>query len=286
MNLLEKTAQHDYFNSFLKSKADITKLLPKPLNDSSILVMGCGYLYPDVLLYSTCAKEVVGIDVIDCFWRDGFLKDLVRNLKGKGNFKGILVGINKIVKNRLGIKKRYYARLEGHIGQKVSHEDLNLISYDGFELPFEDNHFDVVMSNAVLEHIMEPDVTIKEIARVSAQGGINYHLYHNYYSFSGNHKPYDLNKKHPWGHLRGLIETNPKHLNKVKIYDIEKIFFSNFSDVEVFPVDRNHCKRGIDAQFEWEQEVFFQRYRGELENKYPSEMLLSRGFLIVGKKKG
>ena len=95
-----KAAYHDYFNSFLKSKADITKLLPKPLNDSSVLVVGCGYLYPDVLLYSTCAKEVVGIDVTHCFWRDGFLKDLVCNLKGKSGFKGILLSLNKAKSQR------------------------------------------------------------------------------------------------------------------------------------------------------------------------------------------
>ena len=279
------SAEHDYWHVFVKSEADIKRILPMDLKEASILIIGCGYLYPEVLLFSNRVKEVVGIDVIDCFWRDGFLKDLARNLKGKHNLKGILVGINKTLRNRLDIKKRYYARLQRHIGQELPHESLRLISYDGFELPYEDNHFDVVMSNAVLEHIMKLDVVIKEMARVTARNGINYHLYHNYYSFSGNHKPYALNRRYPWGHLRGLIETNPKHLNRVKIYELEEIFWSYFSEVEVFPVDKDHCKRGVDDQFEWEEESLLQRYRKELEQKYPAEMLLGRGFLITGKKK-
>ena len=283
---IRNSADHKYFNVFVKSKTDIRRMLSISLKDATVLIIGCGYWYPEVLLFSTRVKEVVGIDVIDHFYRDGFVKTFLSSVRQRRGIKGWFLAFNECIRRRVGVKGGYYGRFEGYLGFKVRHKELQLITFDGLNIPFPDNTFDVVMSNAVLEHVMGIPAAIKEMARVTNEAGINYHLYHNYYSFSGNHKPYALNKKHPWGHLRGLIETNPKHLNKVKIYDIEKIFFSNFSDVEVFPVDRNHCKRGIDAQFEWEQEVFFQRYRGELENKYPSEMLLSRGFLIVGKKKG
>ena len=278
-------SDHDYFNVYLKSRSDLEKTLSKSLRDASLLVVGCGYLYPDVLLYSTCAKKVVGIDVINSFYRDGLLKTFLSSLRQRRDIKGWFFALNACVRKRIGVKGRYYGRFERYLGFKMRHKELQLISFNGVNIPFPENTFDVVISNAVLEHVMGISAAIKEMARVTNATGINYHLYHNYYSFSGNHKPYGLNKKYPWGHLRGLIETNPKHLNKVKIYELEKIFLSYFSDVEVFPVDRNHCKRGIDAQFEWEQEALFQRYRGELEKKYPVEMLLSRGFLIVGKKK-
>ena len=282
--VLASEAEHDYFKCFMKSKADLKKDLLIPLKDASILVIGCGYLYPEVLLYSTCANKVVGIDVKECFWRDGFVKMALISLKKHKGWKKVIYGISNTFKNRFLIERNYYRRFERYLGRKIKHDDLELISYNGKRIPFDDNTFDVVISNAVLEHVKEISDTIQEMARVTNETGINYHLYHNYYSFSGNHKPYDLNKKLPWGHLRGLIETNSEHLNKLKIVDLEKIFLSYFKDVEVFSVDRNHCKRGVEDHFTWEEEALFQRYRRELEQKYPSEMLLSRGFLITGKK--
>ena len=277
-------ADHDYFNSFLKSKADVQRRLSMPLERASILVVGCGYLYPDVLLYSTCSKKVVGIDVKKRFWRDGLVKTALASLKKQRGAKKVIYAVSDTFQSRCLVKKNYYGRFEQYSRRTINHDNLEIISYGGKRMPFEDNTFDVVISNAVLEHVKEISNAIQEMARVTNEGGINYHLYHNYYSFSGNHKPYDLNKKLPWGHLRGLIETNSEHLNKLKIVDLEKIFLSYFKDVEVFSVDRNHCKRGVEDHFTWEEEALFQRYRRELEQKYPSEMLLSRGFLITGKK--
>ena len=276
----EEKADHDYFNCFVKSKADIEKAIP--LKTASVLVVGCGYFYPDVFLYSTCAGHVVGIDVKECFWRDGFAKTVLTSLKSR---KGIVFAINNTFKSRFLIQRKYYGRLEQYLGRSVDHGKLNLFSYDGGGIPFDDNTFDVVVSNAVLEHVEDLSVTVREMARVTKESGINYHLYHNYYSFSGNHKPYTLNRKHPWGHLRGLIKTNPQHLNRAKIYDLKEMFLACFKDVEVFSIDKNHCKRGIDGSFQFEEEALFQRYRRELEAKFPVEMLLSRGFLVVGKNR-
>ena len=283
---IRSSADHNYFNVFVKSKTDISRMLPISLKDATVLIIGCGYWYPEVLLFSTRVKKVIGIDVINYFYRDGFVKSFLRSCRQRRGINGWFFALNECLRKRVGVKGGYYGRFERYLGFKVCHKELQLITYDGVNIPFPDNAFDVVMSNAVLEHVMEISAAIEEMARVTNETGINYHLYHNYYSFSGNHKPYTLNKEYPWGHLRGLIETSPNHLNKIKIYDLEKIFSVYFNDLDILPVDRNHCKRGIGVQFEWEEEALFQRYRGELENKYPSEMLLSRGFLIVGQKKG
>lgn len=283
--ICKDVAEHDYFNSYLKSKRDIEKMLPKPLSYASVLIVGCGYLYPEVLLYSTCTREVAGIDVTDCFWRDGFFRLFFMSVKRKENIKNPFADINRIIKNRLGVKKRYYGQIEKYAGKKISHEKLNIISYDGCQIPYEDNKFDVVMSTGVLEHVMEPETVINEMARVTSIEGINYHVYHNYYSFSGNHKPYRLNRKYPWGHLRGLIETNPAHLNKVKITNLEKYFKSYFKRVKSFNISRNHSKRGLDPGFTWEEKALFEEYRNELEKKYAEELLLSRGFLIIADQK-
>ena len=53
-----------------------------------------------------------------------------------------------------------------------------------------------------------------------------------------------------------------------------KEFLSYFSNVEVFPAEGSHYKRGGEEQFDWEEEALFQRYKKELEQIYPPEMLL------------
>ena len=111
-----------------------------------------------------------------------------------------------------------------------------------------------------------------------------YGFYHNYYSSSGNHKPYEVNKRHPWGHLRGLILERSEHLNRVKVLDLENIFLAQFDEVNVFPIDKNHNKRRVDEEFQWEEEVLFQRYQDKLEMIFDKEMLVIRGYLVVGKK--
>jgi len=76
MQSSKSTANHDYSNVFLRAKSDIESLLSArgiKTSEASILVLGCGYNYPDVILWSAIAKQVNGIDVLEAFWKDGFM---------------------------------------------------------------------------------------------------------------------------------------------------------------------------------------------------------------------
>jgi len=44
-------------------------------------------------------------------------------------------------------------------------------TYDGKELPSSDNHFDVVTTHAVMEHVESPKIIIREFARILKPGG-------------------------------------------------------------------------------------------------------------------
>ena len=48
----------------------------------------------------------------------------------------------------------------------------NVSTYDGINIPFEDNYFDVVYSNQVFEHVRYPDKLAIDIARVLKPNGI------------------------------------------------------------------------------------------------------------------
>ena len=276
-----KTADHDYFNAFLKSKKDIEQLLPMPLNEASILVIGCGYRYPDPFLYSGCSKNVYGLDIKDVFYRDGF-KLLYTNLRRNG--KGVIASLYNTFIQRNGLQK-YYKRISELSNITINHEDINLLSYSDNRIPLENGKFDTVMSNAVLEHVVDLETFFYEVNRVTKPLGLSYHLYHNYYSFSGSHLPQSLCEKHPWGHLLGNYQTDPNHLNQVTIDTVSKIFSYWFDLINIFQVSRDHSKKGVDQTFRYEREELLTKdIRYQLRN-YSDEQLLTRSYLVIGRKK-
>jgi len=275
---ISATKADSAYDLFLRSRQDLGELLPIPLAEASILLMGCGYFYPDVLLYSSCSNNVYGIDIENVFFRDGFmpLYDKHRN-----NGKGILASLYNAYIKRNGWRK-LYDRLDELLGCAINHQDLNLISYDGKELPFEDCKFDAVLSNAVLEHVVDLESFFRETGRVLKPDGVSYHLYHNYYSFSGGHLPQRLCERHPWGHLRGKYRTDPDHLNRVTIDTLSKLFSSSFEIINVSRVD----KEDAGGRFSQEgQDLLTSDIRSELRD-FSDEQLLTRSYLIVGEKKG
>lgn len=50
--------------------------------------------------------------------------------------------------------------------------DLEFHTFDGTELPFSDNSFDLVYSSQVLEHVRHPGALLKDIFRVLRPGGM------------------------------------------------------------------------------------------------------------------
>lgn len=54
---------------------------------------------------------------------------------------------------------------------------LRQIRPQPYELPFDDSHFDVVVSDQVLEHVMDYPTTLREIHRVLKPGGAFLHIF-------------------------------------------------------------------------------------------------------------
>ncbi len=277
-----ETADHDFSNGFKRSLEDIERLVGGDLREQEIMVIGCGYRYPDVALFSDKVKSVVGLDVEEVFYRDGFRALYQHHKRKTGSaLKAFYVATGL----RSGVA-RYYRRLGTLKGGSIQHEKLKLISYDGSRIPFESDSFDIVISTAVLEHVLDMDTFVRELHRVTRAGGINYHLYHNFYSLSGAHNPKSIYESYPWGHLLGEIEVNPELLNRIRIDEVKAHFGTQFELEESHRLDHSHRKSVAGNEFDEEGSELLTDELSRKLIQYPREELLTRSFLIVAKKNG
>jgi ubiquinone/menaquinone biosynthesis C-methylase UbiE len=76
-------------------------------------------------------------------------------------------------------------RLAAEMGLK----NLVFTQANGMALPFRDRHFDMVLSHAVIEHVADAELYLRECARVLAADGWMYLSTAPYLSFAGAHLP-------------------------------------------------------------------------------------------------
>lgn len=75
------------------------------------------------------------------------------------------------------------------LGRERSLGNLHFALADGMYLPFADGSFDLVLSHAVIEHVADAPLYLRECARVLSPGGRMYLSTSPYLSFAGAHLP-------------------------------------------------------------------------------------------------
>jgi SAM-dependent methyltransferase len=75
------------------------------------------------------------------------------------------------------------------LGRERGLRNLHFALADGMALPFRDGAFDLVLSHAVIEHVADAPLYLRECARVLAPGGHMYLSTSPYLSFAGAHLP-------------------------------------------------------------------------------------------------
>ena len=75
------------------------------------------------------------------------------------------------------------------LGRERGMRNLHFALADGMALPFPDRTFDLVLSHAVIEHVSDAPLYLRECARVLAPGGHVYLSTAPYLSFAGAHLP-------------------------------------------------------------------------------------------------
>jgi SAM-dependent methyltransferase len=75
------------------------------------------------------------------------------------------------------------------LGRERGLRNLHFALADGMALPFRDGSFDLVLSHAVIEHVADAPLYLRECARVLSRGGRVYLSTSPYLSFAGAHLP-------------------------------------------------------------------------------------------------
>jgi SAM-dependent methyltransferase len=190
---------------------------------------------------------------------------------------------------RLLFSLRYYRVLEREAGRPLRGHarDVRFVTTDaeGSRYPLPPGSFDLVASNAVLEHVADVPGFAREIARVLAPGGLFHGIIHNYYSLSGGHNPdwayadeHPSTQVPPWDHLRGNSHPAFVHLNKARP-EAYRCALGEALEVLLFEGrDINHAPGGLEGERFLTPEI-----AAEL-SAYPRELLLTRSWCVIARK--
>jgi SAM-dependent methyltransferase len=174
-----------------------------------------------------------------------FFKNRIKNISKNDLVLEIGPGATPHSRSDVFLEKRFDSEEEliaqsGHVG--LIQTDKKVIYYDGDIFPFEDKEFDYVICSHVLEHVMNPEIFIKEIIRVGKKGYLEFPtIYYEYY--------YNFPE-----HLNFLAYNE----NGIKFFSKEKSSLSDFEGIQVF--NRETLKRGYDMLIRENNSIFIQGF--------------------------
>ena len=276
-------ARHDYLDVFCGLVADMSNYGIGAPRGLSVLDLGCGQRLASSLLLSAHGAVVTAVDQ-EYVLRSLGPREVVALARRSSPRRTVKTLVRKIV-----FDKTYYDELTRLSGERLDTHRVPVFQTDACAMPFADGSFDLVVSNAVFEHIRDVPAAVSEVARVLRPGGFCHVNIHNFYSLSGGH---DLrwafpdssppNDAVPWGHLMGRDWRPATFLNRLRPSEFDAEFSAHFELLLASPADASH--RHAPAQKEGE--VFLSGAALELLSTYSREELLYRSHLIIGRKPG
>jgi SAM-dependent methyltransferase len=188
------------------------------LVDKRVLDVGSGQLLGQ-LAYFSRNNDAVGIDldVIAQSLRPGVFVRMLR-------VNGAKRTVKTIVRIAFGIDARFREEMARRVGPS---RKLDIRLMDVCDLAFEDETFDFVHCESILQHVPEPARALQEIRRVLKPGGVFYAHWHLYTSNTGSLDPRATTDDFPrWAHLRpehaeGL--TPSAYVNKLRLPEWRRV---------------------------------------------------------------
>ena len=272
-----RRAEQDLGNVHRRKMERLNRLLVEsPMTEWDVLDVGCGYHFPQVALFHGRVARIEGLDIRRVFFRD----PLARQLSLACSSLGVTRALYGTVYDRLYFTE-YFRHLQSLAGRAIPFDSLRLTSYSGGRFPFPSESFDVVISSAVLEHVMDMDSFAHECARVLKPGGFLDMWWHSWYCPSGSHVEPSRRVLGPWGHLLGGPSYRP--LNHLPPGRIAEAFERHLRVAGVTPADACH-RLATDPGYEPEAaDLLTPEWRSRLSG-LPQDLLTTTGFVIQARR--
>ena len=279
----KRFAEHDCHNVFEKAVRDLKSVGFGKLEDGRVLDLGCGQRYPVALQCAACGATVTALD-IDYIKPDVLPLAFYRTVRHNGFKRAIKSGLRRLVFDR-----SYYNTLEAATGKPLrsfwSGITFMIADPESTNYPLPSDSFDLVVSNAVVEHVADVPHFAAEIRRLLTARGCFYGIIHNFYSISGGHNlewaypdEHPSSRVPPWDHLREDRFPAWTYLNRYRPEEYREAFARHLEIVLFEGRDINHDPGGLEGECFLIPEV-----AAELA-VYPRELLLTRAWCIICRK--
>lgn len=276
-------AAHDHNNVYKRAIKDLGRFGVTSMKGKELLDLGCGARFPFSLLAASDGATVTALDISYVkphilpvfFWKIWRANGMKRAAKSV---------VRKILFDRLYLKE-----LERSAGIKLSSSirTINFVLGDpvAAQYPLPSGKYDLICSNAVLEHVADVKNYFAEVSRLLKKNGLFYGFIHNYYSISGGHNldcafpdTAPSPKVAPWDHLRANQYPTHIYLNKLTPLSYKAAVEGSLELLLFEGRDINHNEGGLEGERFLTPEV-----QAELA-QYPRELLLTRSYCIICRK--
>jgi SAM-dependent methyltransferase len=276
---IRQRARHDH-QVFLKCLERINKYQGASSGKHlRVLELGCGNLPYMTMFFSSMGCDVIGTDINPI----PTAMDLRHRLKARVASKDAEGFVLDLLPRSL-----YFKELMSVSTFPLNLYDLKTINMDACKMCFNNDTFDLIVSNAAFEHISDVESVFLESWRVARKGALAHINIHLFPSLTGGHQlvyaPVDWGASPPksgsivfgpvppWDHLRQNSFSLPP-LNKLRERDYRRIIDNTDWQVLEWETD----------VLEPEQYLTPEIY-SELTPKYSKEELLKRGINVVLRK--
>jgi SAM-dependent methyltransferase len=276
-------AKHDYNNVYKKAIKDLGAFGFGSVKGKEVLDLGCGARFPFSLLAASEGANITALDISYVkphalpvfFWKIARANGIKRAAKS--------------VMRKALFDKMYLKQMEASAGMDLSPfiPKINFILADptAADYPLPSDKYDLIASNAVLEHVDNVKKYFVEVSRLLKKGGLSYGHIHSYYSISGGHNlecafpdTSPSSRVAPWDHLRSNQYPTHIYLNKLKPEDYKAAAAASLEVLLFEGRDINHNSGGLEGEKFLTPEVQI-----ELP-QYPRELLLTRSYCIICRK--
>lgn len=279
----ERHAAHDFTNVFGKITRDLSPHGLPGWRGMQVLDLGCGQRMPVSLLVAAGGGRATALDV-----------NYVHPSKPLHAFycaaqRNGLKRATWSLARQLLFDKRYYARLFAHSALDWrALDNVRFVCSDPWsaEYPLPNATYDVIVSNAVLEHVRDVRAYAREVRRLLKPNGLFHGIIHNYYSLSGGHNmrwaypdtdpPDDVP---PWDHLRDNAFPAHVYLNRLRPEDYRNAFAGELEVLDFSTVNAEHDTGGEEGR------RFLTRELQRELAQYPLELLCARAWRIICRRR-